>query len=230
MRLAVRQRAADADEEQRAVFPGGRLLPLLRREPGELPQQLLGLDERDALGQDRGDVREELVNLLLDGLHRVVDLFDDLLEEAEVALLGTDRALPVPLVHVERMGVVQLLVGADGVHVGVQPVSGGDFVGAELHALPLGERVHHFGPPVAQVADGKRHGALHAVQVVVDARAREHEERGGDAPQPERAGELVGEDFLEVRDGLLHRLGGEFGRIVVGNEKRHVDLLSVRGS
>ena len=126
VRLAVRQRAADADEEQRAVFPGGRLLPLFRREPGELPQQL-GLDERDALGQDRGDVREELVNLLLDGLHRVVDLFDDLLEEAEVALLGTDRALPVPLVHVERMGVVQLLVGADGVHVGVQPVSGGRF-------------------------------------------------------------------------------------------------------
>ena len=181
MPLPVGKFAADADEEQRAVFAGRRLLALLGRQRGELLQQLLGLQERDSLGQYGRDVRIEFVNLLLDGFHRLVDRFDGRFQEVQVALFGAHRAFPVPLVDVERVDVVQLLVGADGVHVGVKTVSGGDLVGSELHAFPLGQRVHHLGPAVAQIADRERHGALHAVQVVVDARARKDEQRRRDA-------------------------------------------------
>ena len=147
----------------------------------ELLQQLLGLQERDSLGQYGRDVRIEFVNLLLDGFHRLVDRFDGRFQEVQVALFGAHRAFPVPLVDVERVDVVQLLVGADGVHVGVQPVSRGDLVGPQFHAFPFGQRVHHLGPAVAQIADRERHGALHAVQVVVDARARKDEQRRRDA-------------------------------------------------
>ena len=226
--LSVGQFAADADQEQRAVFAGRRLLALLGRQRGELLQQLLGLEERDPLGQDGRDVGIKFVNLLLDGLHRLVYRFDGRFQEAEVALFGTHRALPVPLVDVERMDVVQLLVGADGVHVGVQPVSRGDLVGPEFHALPFGQRVHHLGPAVAQVADRERHGALHAVQIVVDACARKDEQRGRDAAQAEAAGQHVGENLLEIGDGLLHRFGSELGRIVFRNEKRHNSQVWVR--
>ena len=219
--LAVRQLAADADEEQRAVFPCGGLLALLGRERGKLPQQLFGLDERDPFGQNGRDVRVEFVDLLFDGFHRLVDRFDDPFQEAEVALLGAHRALPVPLIDVERVDVVQLFVGADGVHVGVESVSRGDLVGSELHAFPLGQRVHHFGTAFAQVADRERHGAFHAVEVVVDARARKHEQRGRDAAQAQAAGQHVGKNLFEVGDGLLHRFGSEFGRVLFRNEQRH---------
>ncbi len=143
-----------------------------------------------------GVMRVEFVDLLFDGFHRLVDRFDDPFQEAEVALLGAHRALPVPLIDVERVDVVQFLVGADGVHVGVQPVSRGDLVGPQFHAFPFGQRVHHLGPAFAQIADRERHGALHAVQVVVDARARKDEQRRCDAAQAQAAGQHVGKISL----------------------------------
>ena len=132
------------------------------------------------LRRDLRELDEEFVFRDFDGL---VDAADGLLEEAQVAVFGADDLLPVPLVHVDGVDVVQLLVGTQGVHVGVDAAPGGDAQLRELGALPLGEGVHDLGLPLVHVLDREAHGALDAVELVVEAGPGEHDHRSGHAQQ-----------------------------------------------
>ena len=78
------------------------------------------------------------------------------------------------------MEVIQLLVPADGVHIRHQAVAHKEVVVVEGKALPFGQGVDHLALD-AHSGDVEAHGALHAVEVVVEAGGRVHEQGRGDA-------------------------------------------------
>ena len=82
------------------------------------------------------------------------------------------------------MEIVQILVPADGIHVGVQALAGVELIALQSQTLPLGQRVDHHGG-VVHGPDVEGDGALHAVEVVVEAGAGLHEEGSGDPAQIE---------------------------------------------
>ena len=112
----------------------------------------------------------------IDGLHGVLGVADGAdnvhhrqLQIVQVSVLRQDHLLPVPLVHVDRVQVVQLvLVPADGVHVGVDALAGVEAVALQRQPLPLGQGLHHLRPVVG-AEDIEGHRPLIAVQVVVQA-------------------------------------------------------------
>ena len=120
------------------------------------------------------------------------------------------------------MQVAQLLVGANGVHVGVNAVAGLHIVFGEGEALPLGQRVDHFGPGVAQILDGEIHSALFAAEVVVDAQTAQHKQRCRDTTEAKRGGKVIGKEFFDDFNALLGGVHVEQRTIVTkGNEITH---------
>ena len=192
------------------------VLPLLGGLVGVQVLQLLGADEGD-VGGHAGQHRqlgengvEEILGVgqgLDDGLHR-------LLEIGHVPVLPGDDLLPVPLVHIGGVEGVQLLVPADGVHVGVQTLAGLEVIALEGHALPLGQGVDHLGG-LFHAVDIKGDRALHAVQVVVQAGLGGDEQGGGHPVQPKGAGQLVREQPLQQADGLLRLIDGQQGAVTL---------------
>ena len=144
------------------------------------------------------------------GVHR-------LLEILHRPIPGGDHLLPVPLIHVHRVEVVQLLVPADGVHVGVQALPHGELVAVQGHALPLGQGVNHLGVP-AGVGDVKGHSPLHAVEIVVQAGGGLHKQGGGYPAQVEGAAQGVLKQALEQADGLLGVVQVQAGGVPLGDD------------
>ena len=79
------------------------------------------------------------------------------------------------------MDVVHELIPAYGAHVRIKPLPHGKAVFLQGIALPFCQRVNDFSLPVLLIFDIKGHRALHAVQVVVQARFRVHEQRRGNS-------------------------------------------------
>ena len=101
------------------------------------------------------------------------------------------------------MKVVQLLVSAYRVHVGIDAEARLNAVLRQGEPFPLRERVDNLGGPVAHVLDGERHRPLHSVEVIVDAEALQDEKRRGDTAEPELCREILLEEVLDPLDALL---------------------------
>ena len=213
------QLAADAHEEGGGVVLHPGVLPLLGGQVGPAVLQLLGGDEGH-LGVHQGQGGELRVHRPDGGLgvgHRLDDGAHRLLQKGLVPVPGGDDLLPVPLVHVHRVEIVQLLVPADGVHVGVQPLAHRELIAVQGHALPLGQGVDHLGlPPGEGDVEGDR--ALHSVQVVVEAAGRLHKQGGGHPAQAQGPPEGVGEQPLEQADGLLGVVQIQTGGVPLGDD------------
>ena len=212
------QRPADAHKEGGGVVLHIGVLPLLRGQVGVQVLQLLGREEGNIgrqlgqyrqLGEHRAQERLGVRQRPHDGTHR-------LLQIVGVPVLCPDDLLPVPLVHIGGVEVVQLLVPADGVHVGIKALSLVELVALQGQALPLGQRVDHYGLPL-DAPDVEGHRALHTVQVVVDAAGLGHEQGGGHPVQAQGAGQLVLEQPVEKADGLLGLIDGQQGGISLGD-------------
>ena len=99
--------------------------------------QLLGGDEGDIpaqLGAQLGEANMQAVVGVADGAYNGAD---DELQKVQVPVFPGNDLLPVPLVNVNGMDVVQRLVPADGVHVGVQAIPYGKIVALEGETLPF---------------------------------------------------------------------------------------------
>ena len=107
--FAVGQFAADADHEDRPVFAGRFRLAFPRRQRRIHFQQVFALDEPDGLRKDRRDVRIDLIHFAFHAANYTVNFSNDLFQEIEVALFGRHGAFPIPLIHVDRMQVIQAL-------------------------------------------------------------------------------------------------------------------------
>ena len=197
MRLAVGQGCANAYYEHGSILAADGVLTLLGGLAGIHGEQVFAVDEVYVF-------RQEWLN------HSGVALANEKfrapygrINPAHGALQGVKRALrrhyhgfPVPLVNIQRVQVVQFLVGSYGVHVGVHAVSRLDAVVGKGQPFPLGQRVHNLRLGVAKILDGERHGALHAVQVVVYAKSFQHEQRRGDTAQPQLCGQVHLEELF----------------------------------
>ena len=148
-------------------------------------------------------LRISLTRQILGAQNGGVDALYHVLEMTHCALLIGYHRFPVPLVHVERVQIVQFFIGAYSVHVGIDAVARFNLVFSQREPLPLGQRVHHFGFGVAQVEDGERHGALGAVQVVVDAQSFEHKERCSNPLQPQFGREVLLKEVLDQLDAMF---------------------------
>ena len=190
--LAGAQLAADAGEEGDGVLLHKGVLPLLGGHSGVEVLQLLGGDEGHLGGQLR-----QYAQLGEDGAQEVLGVGQSPhnglhggMEVTQVPVLLSDDLFPVPLVHIGGVEVVQVLVPADGVHVGVEALAHLELVALQSQALPLGQGVDHLGGAFHAV-DVEGHGALHAVQVVVEAGGGGHKQGGGHPVQTQGAGQLV---------------------------------------
>ena len=98
------------------------------------------------------------------------------------------------------MDVVQLLIPADGVHIAVQAAVQGEVVALQGLAFPFSQRVDdlHILP---HVFDIKLNRALHPVQVVVEAAARQYKQGGRHTGQIELIGKLPLKSILQQFDG-----------------------------
>ena len=181
-----------------------RVLPLLGGEVGPEILQLLGGDEghlpvHQGQGGEGRKHRPQgglcVPQCAHDGAHRV-------LEVGLVPVPGGQHLFPVPLVHVHGVEVVQLLVPADGVHVGIQPLAHGKLVAVQGQPLPFCQRVDHLRVPPG-IGNVKGHRPLHAVQVVVQAGGRLHEQGRGHPAEVEGAAQIVLKQALQKADGLL---------------------------
>ena len=83
-------------------------------------------------------------------------------------VLSRDDSLPVPLVDIERMEIVQLLVGTDGIHIGINAIPRLNLILGKRQTLPFGQRMNDLGLCIAEILDGERHRTLHAIQVIID--------------------------------------------------------------
>ena len=101
------------------------------------------------------------------------------------------------------MDVVEVLVGPQGVHVGVDAAAGPDAELGQLDAFPFGQGVNDFGFPLVHAPDGEGDGALHAVEVVVEAGPGEDDHGRRDPQQGELGGEIDLEHVLDGLDGFF---------------------------
>ena len=218
VRLAALQLVADAHDKDRSLFLADGVLPLLGSEIGPAVLQLLGGDEEDLLRQGEihtGKFIAGRPRRLLDG---IVDVPHGLHQVFGGALLLGDDLFPVPLVHIDRVEVVQILVPADGVHVGIEASPGLEAIGPQGPALPFGQRLHHLDV-LAHGENIKLHRALHAVEVVVEAALQGDEQGGGDPLQVERHGEIPLEIVLDHLDPFLRVANIQPGMIALRQDE-----------
>ena len=199
------------------------MLALLRRQIRIAVLELLRSDERHLALQLRQHLK-----LRIDRAHgalRLADGSDDVhnrgLEIVQIPVAALDDLFPVPLVDVDRVQIVEhVLIAADGVHVGIEALSGVEIIAIEGHALPLGERLDDLRLP-AGLQDVERHRALIAVEVIVQAAGLFQKQRRRDAKQVQICGELILEQALEQADGLLRVINAEQALVALGNVGVH---------
>ena len=201
--LAVRQPSTDANHEHRSPLLADGILTFLRRQSRVALQQFLGMDKVNLLRQKRLQLLVRLAHQILRTTYGGIDAPHHVLQECQRAVLTTYHRLPVPLVHIQRMQVIQFLVGTNGVHVRIDAVAALHLLLSQCQSLPFRQRVHHLSPCVTHILDGERHRTLHAVQVVVDAQSLQHEQRCRHTAQPQFRRQVLLKEVLNLLDTLL---------------------------
>ena len=205
---------ADLHQKHGVVLLTDGPLPLGGGEAGIAVLQLLGGDEvhvpagpegEDGIGVPQS--RRGVADAAYDVPHGVFQIRDG-------AVLEGDVFFPVPLVHVDGVEIVQLLVPADGVHVGVESGALLELIPFQGQTLPLGQGVDHLtlGP---HIGDVKGDGAFHTVEVVVQSGGAVHKQGGGDPVQVQPHGEIVLKIGVDQLNGPLELVVGQ-GHLVAG--------------
>ena len=143
------------------------------------------------------------VDEIIEVLKRQIDALDRRLEIRLCTFFLLDRLLPVPLVDVDRMQVVEFLVAADGVHIGVNTVPRADPVAADRHALPLSQRLHNFRLMLFHIKNRKINRSFHAVQVVVQTALGQYDQRSADTAQVQAVSDFLLKIILDLFDRAL---------------------------
>ena len=143
------------------------------------------MDEVNLLRQERLQLRICLTRQILRTADGSIDTLHHILQIADGALFLRYHSLPVPLVHIQRVQVVQFLVGTDGIHIRIDTMTRLNIVFCQRQTLPFGQRVHHFGTGITQILDGEGHSALHTIQIVVNTQALQHKQWSSHTTQPQ---------------------------------------------
>ena len=174
MNLAALQFSAHAHQEDRAVAADRTVLSLFRAEGGILVFQFLCGDKGNLIREFRLDERIMRADIAFGLAQRHIDIAHDFPERFLIALIRSQNALPVPLVHKDGMDVVCFLIAPDGVHIGIQTFAHGKAVVLQRHTFPFGQGMHDFHR-FSRFKHVESHRTLHTVEVVVQtALGRDH--------------------------------------------------------
>ena len=116
------------------------------------------------------------------------------------------------------MQIVELLVAADRVHIGVEPLADVEIIVLQGEALPFREGMNDLRV-ASNGGDVKADRTLDTVEVVVQTGVFPHEKRSGDAAEIELDREIHLEGALDRVDRELGLVDGEFRFVVFGNDK-----------
>ena len=174
--LTITQFTADTNHKYSTILLADSILTLLGRLTRIHLHQLLCMHKMYLLRQEWLDLWIGLTSQILCTADSSVDTLHDILQECQSAILLTDYSLPVPLVHVQRVQVVQLLISTDSVHIGIDTIARLNLVLCQTQALPFSQRVYHLGLGITQILDGEAHRALHTIQVVVNTQSFQHKQ------------------------------------------------------
>ena len=219
MGLAALQLVADAHDEHRLIESTNSVFPLLGGQVGPGVLQLLRGDEENIVGQGEIHTGELIAGGAGGLLESTVDLLDGLDQIFLGALFLGDDLFPVPLVHIDRVQVVQLLVPADGIHIGIQTATGLKAVFTQRPALPLCQRLDDLDFVFGHIQQVKLHRALHAGQVVVKTALQGDEQRGRDPFQVQSHGQIPLEIILDHLNSFLGLTHAQPGGIALGQDQ-----------
>ena len=217
VRFARLQRPADLRDEGGRVLSDEGGLALFGGKLGPAVLELLRRDEGDLARKGDGDLREFALERFAHVAHGVHDGAHRRIQKVGAAVLAGDDLLPIPLVDVDGVEIVERLVAADGVHVGIQPFVHLKAVLFERQPLPFGEGVHDL-PLLADGGDVEGDGAFGAAQVVVEAGVGGDEEGRGDALQAQGALEFGLEAVFDIADGALQIVAAQRGTVSFGDD------------
>ena len=73
-----------------------------------------------------------------------IDTTDNTLQKAACPVSFGDDRFPVPLVNIKRMKVIQLLIGTDSIHIGIDTIARLNGIISQRQSFPLCQRVHNL--------------------------------------------------------------------------------------
>ena len=219
MRGTAFQLAADLHQKYGFLFLADRILTLFGGKAWIQILQLLRSDKSHLMRQQRVllQLREHGAHGHFRGAHAADNAAHNALQIFDLAVLGADHLFPVPLVHINAVQVVQLFIAANGVHIGIQAVAGIKPIVTQGLALPLGKALHHLAL-FAAVQHIKLHRAFYTVQIVVQAGAHFHKQRGRHTVQAERAAQIILKQAFDQADGTLCIIQVQHGLIALRNK------------
>ena len=214
--------------EHSPVLTNYLILALLRRELGiHILKLLSGSKEHIAL-DSAGQLRE----FRLDSIIRVRDGCNNgtncIFQRLDIALLARDDFFPVPLVGINRVEVVEILVAADSVHIGIYALTGSKAVTHQRHALPLGKRLYDLCDRINSL-DIKADRTLNAVKIIIESRCGIDKQRRGCALQVKCGSELALKRLLEITYRGLSLIKVEYRGIALGDIGMHTSSFLIGG-
>ena len=141
--------------------------------------QFLGCDEADLPAQICAKLRKAHMESVVGVADGPDNGPDDELQKIQIPVFPGNNLLPVPLVHIDGVDIIQVLIPADGVHIGIQAVAHGEIVSFQGQTLPFCQGVDNLGID-SNGGDVKGYRPLIAVQVVVEAGIFRDKQGSGD--------------------------------------------------
>ena len=112
-------------------------------------------------------IRIFVPDLMLHMLDDLKDCIHGLLQGFNGALFFGDDLFPVPLVYIAGVEIIQLLITADRVHIGVKTFARLKIILLQRHALPFCEGMDNLDGLAGHACKVELHRAFHAAQVVI---------------------------------------------------------------
>ena len=139
MWLAITKFATNTDDEHCAMFLTNSVLTLFRCHIRIHLTQLFRMNEENVFRKEWLDLWIGLTDIELGTENRAIDLAYNLLEELYVSFALGNDTLPIPLIDIERVKVVELLIGTNSIHIGNYAIAMFNLILCQCHALPLCE-------------------------------------------------------------------------------------------
>ena len=208
MRLAGLQLAADLHEEDRVMLAHDGVFALLGGLVGVAVLQLLRGDEIHVALELRVQAREGDAQRVVRLADRADDVAHGALEIVHGAVFTGDDLFPVPLVDVDGVEVVDLLVAADGIHVGEKSLAGVELIALERQALPLRQRMDDLRV-YTDIRNVEAHRTLVPIQIIIQAGILLHKKGRGHSAQIQRIAQIGLKVTFDKFDGALHFIRGQ---------------------
>ena len=224
VRIPVLKRPADTDNIDGRILLKDRGFALLARHVGEHVENFLGM-EKDKFLRDVGiftiELWEHLGCFFAGSDKDFPDFFDRVDHVIEVAILGGDDLLPVPLIDVSRMVMIEEVVLANGTHVGEKTLADLESVLLKREPFPFSNGLHDLGVDrvlfiiVLNVEIDRRARPV-AVEIIVHTAVAVDDEGALDAHEVKLAEQTVFDVILDSLEGDLRFFRVKKRLIVVG--------------